>query len=173
MSARLSRRSLLAGLAALPAVALMGCESDRTTAAPISTVGTLGFSNRLRVPALAQSTVDNDGVRTFRLAATSGSAEFLPGMTTPTCGYTDGHYDLGYLGPTLRAARGEAVRVIVENRLSEITTVHWHGMHLPARDDGGPHQPVAAGAQWQPGWSIDQPAATLWYHPHPHGQTEA
>jgi FtsP/CotA-like multicopper oxidase with cupredoxin domain len=79
---------------------------------------------------------------------------------------------VGYLGPTLRAARGEQVRVIVENRLSEVTTVHWHGMHLPARYDGGPHQPIAAGGQWQPEWTIDQPAATLWYHPHPHGETE-
>jgi len=172
MFARLSRRSLLAGLAAMPAVTLMGCESDRTTAAPMSTVGTLDFSNRLRVPALAQSTIDNDGVRTFRLAAISGSAEFLSGISTPTWGYTDGQYDLGYLGPTLRAARGQQVRVIVENRLSEITTVHWHGMHLPARNDGGPHQSIAAGAQWQPEWTIDQPAATLWYHPHPHGETE-
>ena len=172
MFARLSRRSLLAGLAAMPAVTLMGCESDRTTAAPMSTVGTLDFSNRLRVPALAQSTIDNDGVRTFRLAAISGSAEFLSGISTPTWGYTDGQYDLGYLGPTLRAARGQQVRVIVENRLSEITTVHWHGMHLPARNDGGPHQSIGAGAQWQPEWTIDQPAATLWYHPHPHGETE-
>jgi bilirubin oxidase len=98
--------------------------------------------------------------------------EFLAGVSTPTWGYTDGRYDAGYLGPTLRAARGEQVRVIVENRLSEITTVHWHGMHLPARYDGGPHQPIDAGAQWEPEWRIDQPAATLWYHPHPHGETE-
>ena len=61
---------------------------------------------------------------------------------------------------------------MVENQLSETTTVHWHGMHLPARNDGGPHQPIAAGEQWQPEWLIDQPAATLWYHPHPHGETE-
>jgi FtsP/CotA-like multicopper oxidase with cupredoxin domain len=61
---------------------------------------------------------------------------------------------------------------MVENRLSETTTVHWHGMHLPARNDGGPHQPIGAGEQWQPEWLIDQPAATLWYHPHRHGETE-
>ena len=30
MSARLSRRSLLAGLAAMPTLAIMGCEDDRT-----------------------------------------------------------------------------------------------------------------------------------------------
>jgi len=48
MSARISRRTVLAGLAAMPALALVGCEFDRTTAGPISTVDTLDFSNRLR-----------------------------------------------------------------------------------------------------------------------------
>ncbi|HKN43624.1 MAG TPA: multicopper oxidase domain-containing protein, partial [Propionibacteriaceae bacterium] len=103
----------------------------------------------------------------------AGSVEFLSGLSTPTWSYTDGRYDVGYLGPTLRARRGERVRVMIENQLSEITTVHWHGMHLPARNDGGPHTPIAPGEQWQPQWSIDQPTATLWYHPHPHGQAEA
>jgi FtsP/CotA-like multicopper oxidase with cupredoxin domain len=133
MSARISRRTLLAGLAALPALTMAGCEFDRTTAALISTVDALDFSNRLRIPALAESTVDLDGVRVFHLSVAEGSAEFLPGVSTPTWSYTDGRYDAGFLGPTLRASRGEQVRVIVENRLSEITTVHWHGMHLPAR----------------------------------------
>jgi FtsP/CotA-like multicopper oxidase with cupredoxin domain len=172
MSARISRRTLLAGLAAMPALTLVGCEFDRTTAAPISTVDTLDFSNRLRIPALAKSTVDLDGVRVFHLSVAEGSAEFLSGVSTPTWTYTDGRYNAGFLGPTLRASRGEQVQVIVENRLSEITTVHWHGMHLPARHDGGPHQPIASGELWQPEWMIDQPAATLWYHPHPHGETE-
>jgi FtsP/CotA-like multicopper oxidase with cupredoxin domain len=44
-------------------------------------------------------------------------------------------------------------------------------MHLPAAMDGGPHQPVRAGGTWAPTWRVDQPAATLWYHPHPHGNT--
>lgn len=50
--------------------------------------------------------------------------------------------------------------------------MHWHGMHLPARMDGGPHQGIPAGSVWSPSWRITQPAATLWYHPHPHGATE-
>ena len=45
-------------------------------------------------------------------------------------------------------------------------------MHLPARYDGGPHQPIDPGQTWSPTWTIEQPAATLWYHPHPHGRTE-
>ena len=79
MSARISRRIVLAGLAAMPARTLVGCEFDRTTAGPLSTVDTLDFGNRLRIPALADSTVDHDGVRVFRLSAVAGSAEFLPG----------------------------------------------------------------------------------------------
>jgi FtsP/CotA-like multicopper oxidase with cupredoxin domain len=31
---------------------------------------------------------------------------------------------------------------------------------------------VEPGASWTPSWKVDQPAATLWYHPHPHGDTE-
>ncbi|MCE7981314.1 MAG: copper oxidase, partial [Caldilinea sp. CFX5] len=64
------------------------------------------------------------------------------------------------------------VLVRFRNELNESTSVHWHGMHLPANMDGGPHQPVGPGQEWQPYWSIKQPAATLWYHPHPHGETE-
>jgi suppressor of ftsI len=78
MFARISRRTLLAGLAATPALTLVGCEFDRTTAGPLSTVDTLDFGNRLRIPSLADSTVDHDGVRVFRLSAAAGSAEFLP-----------------------------------------------------------------------------------------------
>jgi FtsP/CotA-like multicopper oxidase with cupredoxin domain len=37
--------------------------------------------------------------------------------------------------------------------------------------DGGPHQMIATGETWEPAWMIDQPASTLWYHPHPHGET--
>ncbi|WP_327738960.1 multicopper oxidase domain-containing protein [Streptomyces nojiriensis] len=49
---------------------------------------------------------------------------------------------------------------------------HWHGMHLPAAMVGGPHRMVPAGGSWAPERTIAQPAATLWYHPHPHGATE-
>jgi FtsP/CotA-like multicopper oxidase with cupredoxin domain len=71
----------------------------------------------------------------------------------------------------LRAARGEQVLVNVTNNVAENTSLHWHGMHLPARMDGGMHQPIEPGATWSPTWAIDQPAATLWYHPHLHGNT--
>lgn len=124
------------------------------------------FDRRLPIPPLAESKVV-DGTRVFQLDAREGSSELIPGARTPTWGFNG-----DVLGPTLRAEEGEQVAVEVRNSLAEPTTVHWHGMHLPAVMDGGPHQPVPPGESWRPEWRIDQQAATLWYHPHPHGQTE-
>jgi FtsP/CotA-like multicopper oxidase with cupredoxin domain len=137
------------------------------TGADVSTVGKEPFGNELAIPPLAESRVDKDGTRVFDLRMQAGQKEFRDGRKTGTWGFNG-----DYLGPTLRAERGEKVRVRVRNGLDEPSTVHWHGMHLPAKMDGGPHQMVDAGDSWAPHWTIDQPAATLWYHPHPHGATE-
>jgi FtsP/CotA-like multicopper oxidase with cupredoxin domain len=133
----------------------------------VNTVGRVDFVRPLAVPRRAESTVDASGIRTFSLAARAGSTEFIAGARTPTWGFNQ-----SYLGPTLVAERGETVAVKVTNGVDEATTVHWHGMHLPPSMDGGPHQLVAPGETWTPQWTIDQPAATLWYHPHPHGSTD-
>ncbi|GHH86198.1 multicopper oxidase family protein [Streptomyces capitiformicae] len=135
--------------------------------ADVSTVGKVAFDKELAIPPLARSSVGKDGTRVFDLRMQAGETEFEEGRKTPTWGFNG-----SYLGPTLRAERGEKVRVRVRNSLGEASTVHWHGMHLPARMDGGPHQMVAPGATWSPRWTVNQPAATLWYHPHPHGATE-
>lgn len=55
--------------------------------------------------------------------------------------------------------------------MRETTAVHWHGLVVPAEADGGPHQSIQPGATWRPRMKIDQPAATLWYHAHVHGET--
>lgn len=127
---------------------------------------TVEFVNPLAIPPLAASTIRGDR-RTFDLVAQSGMHQILPGRQTATWGFNG-----PMLGPTLRARRGEHVLIRFRNELDETTTLHWHGMHLPAAMDGGPHQPVAPGQTWEPHWEIKQSAATLWYHPHPHGETE-
>ncbi|MBL1078079.1 multicopper oxidase domain-containing protein [Nocardia sp. 2] len=138
------------------------------TSRDVSTIGAVDFTEELTVPPLADSRVEADGTRVFQLEMRTGQREFRPGQVTETWGFNG-----DYLGPTLRAKRGEKVRVQVNNRLDEASSVHWHGMHVPAVMDGGPHQPVDAGGTWTPEWTVDQPAATLWYHPHPHGATES
>jgi blue copper oxidase len=133
--------------------------------ADVSTVGELRFENELEIPPLLEPREEGDR-RVFDLNLQEGRARLLPGAQAETWGANG-----PYLGPTLRAGRGDRVQVRVRNALSETTTIHWHGMHLPAAADGGPHQTIAPGETWTPSWEIDQPAATLWYHPHPHRET--
>jgi FtsP/CotA-like multicopper oxidase with cupredoxin domain len=132
-----------------------------------SNVGELSFERELPIPPLLDPD-SNDGRTVFELAMQDGESELLSGTRTATWGFNG-----PYLGPTLRATRGEHVQMRVTNNLPEPeTTTHWHGMHLPAAADGGPHQVIDRGETWAPSWTIDQPAATLWYHPHPHERTE-
>jgi FtsP/CotA-like multicopper oxidase with cupredoxin domain len=76
-----------------------------------------------------------------------------------------------YLGPVVRVRSGDTIPFRVENRLDEETTLHWHGLLVPSQVDGGPHNKIGPGAAWSPELTIRQPAATAWFHPHPHGNT--
>jgi FtsP/CotA-like multicopper oxidase with cupredoxin domain len=76
-----------------------------------------------------------------------------------------------YLGPVVRVRSGDTIPFRVENRLDEETTLHWHGLLVPSQVDGGPHNTIGPGAVWSPELTIRQPAATAWFHPHPHGNT--
>ena len=75
-------------------------------------------------------------------------------------------------GPTLFFQKGDSVHFNVHNYLNDSTTIHWHGMHLPAVMDGGPHQVIPPGTIWKPYWKVSNDAATYWYHPHLHEMTE-
>ena len=78
-----------------------------------------------------------------------------------------------FWGPTLFINKGDLVRMNVTNNLNESTTLHWHGMHLPAVMDGGPHQIIPVGTLWQPYWTVMNQAGTYWYHPHLHEMSKA
>jgi FtsP/CotA-like multicopper oxidase with cupredoxin domain len=75
------------------------------------------------------------------------------------------------LPPVIRARRGEELFLELDNQLGEDTTIHWHGFEVPGSEDGGPTDPVPAGTRWTYQFTLDQPAASLWFHPHPHGAT--
>ncbi|APT92932.1 copper oxidase [Corynebacterium phocae] len=117
----------------------------------------------LPIPPLLEGDMDGD-TRVFKLTAQDGQTEIIAGIpTTKTWGFNG-----PFLGPTLYAKKGDKVRAEVTNNTIEMTTVHWHGMKLPAYSDGGPHSPIELGKTWKPEWEVIQPAATVWYHPHPH-----
>ncbi|MFG6198677.1 multicopper oxidase family protein [Nonomuraea sp. JJY05] len=159
----MKRRQFLT-LAALWGVTV-ACGADSQPGA-VRPAGKPAFRNALLVPPLLKPKVGKDGVRRFDLTMQHGRTAILPGAPAETWGFNG-----SYLGPTLRASRGDKIQVAITNRLEETSTVHWHGMRLPAKMDGGPHQPIEPGTTWTPHWTLDQPATTSWYHPHPHGTT--
>ena len=75
------------------------------------------------------------------------------------------------LQEAMREANLLLEKINVKNNLSDQTTVHWHGFHIPAVMDGGPHQIIDAGATWSPNFKIKNNAGTYWYHPHLHMKT--
>lgn len=106
-----------------------------------------------------------EGVREIRLAARPGQAS-LVGDSHPQTDVLG--YDGKVPGPTLRLKQGELVRIIVENRLDQDTTVHWHGIRLPNAMDGVPgltQPPIKPGESFA--YEFTPPdAGTFWYHPH-------
>lgn len=73
-----------------------------------------------------------------------------------------------FWGPTIFVNKGDQIQMNVQNKLKDDVTIHWHGMHLPAVMDGGPHQIIPPNTIWKPYWTIKNDAATYWYHPHLH-----
>lgn len=77
-------------------------------------------------------------------------------------------YDGSVPGPTLRVRQGEPVSIVVDNRLDQDTTVHWHGIRLPIAMDGVPgisQPPIRPGGSFV--YEFTPPdAGTFWYHPH-------
>ena len=97
----------------------------------------------------------------------SGQVGLYDGFLTNTIGYNQ-----DMLGPTILLDKGQDVTLNVANELTETTTLHWHGLHVSAENDGGPHTPIEAGQVWSPTFKVMDKAATYWYHPHLHEHTE-
>ncbi|MFN8489750.1 MAG: multicopper oxidase domain-containing protein [Caldilineaceae bacterium] len=105
---------------------------------------------------------------TFNLTLSKTTKQLKTGAATTTYGYNGAHF----WGPTLMLNKGDAVQMNVTNQLNEATTTHWHGLHIPAVMDGGPHQSIAAGSTWSPSFTLKNNAGTYWYHPHLHEKTQ-
>ena len=155
---KLNRRSMIVGVALIGAGAFV-------TRSLWDASGVAATLQPLRIPDLLDASKLANSVA---LEVQVGNTEFFPGKASKTLGYNG-----SYLGPTIRVNRGDEVEIAVTNALKEDTTVHWHGLLIPAELDGGPHQLIRSGATWRPRLPIRQPAATLFYHPHVHGRTGA
>lgn len=73
-------------------------------------------------------------------------------------------------GSEIRVRHGERVRIVVENGIPDVTSVHWHGVRVPNAMDGVAYltqPPIAEGGRHV--YEFTPPdAGTFWYHPHVH-----
>jgi CopA family copper-resistance protein len=70
--------------------------------------------------------------------------------------------------PLLRWREGDAITLRVTNRLRERSSIHWHGMIVPADMDGVPglsFDGIAPGETYQYHFKVNQ-HGTYWYHSH-------
>jgi FtsP/CotA-like multicopper oxidase with cupredoxin domain len=172
----MNRRQFLAG-SIMTALGLSSCGgSDTTTSVTDNTGGNTGgntdgnggsttnnntgFENSFLIPEELMGNEVNGRIQ-YNLSLQKGVSNFLSNTNTPTWGING-----NYLGPTLRLKNGSKVDINYRNNLDEDTTMHGHGMHLPAKMDGGVHQTIKAGATWTSAYTVKQQACTNWYHPH-------
>jgi CopA family copper-resistance protein len=71
-------------------------------------------------------------------------------------------------GPCVRLRQDDVLTARVTNRLTEPTSIHWHGIRLPSDQDGVPglsFRGIAPGATFTYQFPITQ-SGTYWYHSH-------
>lgn len=77
-------------------------------------------------------------------------------------------YDDQLPGPLIRARAGERLQIVVDNRLPEDSSVHWHGIAMRNDMDGVPgltQEPIAPGSRFTYDFTAPDPG-TYFYHSH-------
>ncbi len=114
-------------------------------------------------PPVLENTATAPGTVEVTLVAAPAHLALLPGAPTDVFAYNG-----TVPGPTLELHEGDQVVIHFRNELPEPTTVHWHGMHIPADADGSPFDPVMPGETHDYAFTVAMGSAgTYWYHPHP------
>ena len=157
-AARLDRRVFLRTGAAvvagvIPGASLLGALGCDAVPEPLAAAG--GGSTK--------GAAASGPVRALRLAAEPGEVEVGPlGV------YRTWLYNGRFPGPEIRVRESERLRVTLENRLPEATTIHWHGVPVPNPMDGVPgitQKPVLRGSEFVYEFAAE-PAGSYMYHSH-------
>jgi CopA family copper-resistance protein len=145
----------------------------------------MGFSRRQFVQGLAAGTVAVVGARHARWAAAAEAA--APGRAGAVLSGTEFALEIGkqavnFTGrpgvatvvngrlpaPLLRWREGDTVTLRVSNRLSVPSSIHWHGMIVPADMDGVPglsFDGIRPRETYTYRFEVNQ-SGTYWYHSH-------
>jgi len=103
------------------------------------------------------------GVKVFRLSAEVVKTRFVPSKEANTWGYNG-----STPGPTVEVMEGDRVRLVVENRLPEATSLHWHGLEVPNAMDGAEgisQDLIPSGGTFVYEFTLHQ-HGTFFYHSH-------
>jgi manganese oxidase len=116
------------------------------------------------VPDVPRLPFTTDGaVKVFNLIAEPVRTEIVPGRVMNAWGYNG-----SIPGPSIEVVQGDRVRIVVDNRLPEPTSMHWHGFEIPISMDGMPgiSQPmILPGGRFVYEFTLHQ-AGTFFYHSH-------
>lgn len=138
---------------------MMGHDMDEMAVPPLINIGS--SSAAFDVPA-AENRSSNSAEVEFELEARPARIELADGRFASMWTYNG-----SMPGPTLEARVGDRIRVHLTNSLPVETTIHWHGLRVPADMDGvpGPQTVIAPGADFTYEFTALD-AGTFWYHPH-------
>jgi FtsP/CotA-like multicopper oxidase with cupredoxin domain len=134
--------------------------NDRS--APSTRVQPAGWDDDIRIAPAEDRNPDPDVVE-INLEAKPANLSVVPGGSSPAWTY-DGRLP----GPLIHAKVGDRVIVHFKNSLPEDTTIHWHGLRVPAAMDGMPghsQPPVPPNGTFEYEFVVPD-ASTFWYHPH-------
>lgn len=106
-----------------------------------------------------------NGIKYFELFAEEVEQEILKGVFIKGWGYNG-----SIPGPTIKVFPNDYVNIRVHNRLSEATSVHWHGLDVPNVMDGvpsvEPSPKIEPGCYFDYHFKIINPPGTHMYHSH-------
>lgn len=165
------RSAIADGVAAVDHAA-MGHGSHGAASAPAASAAAanLALPRGEHLPVLRP--LRNQSVQPDQFVATLAAAPVAVSLWGDKRQTTFWAYNDSIPGPLIELNEGDSVDIGLENRLSQPTTIHWHGMLVPPDQDGNPQDAVASGSQRRYRYTLPEDCAgTYWYHPHPHGHT--
>jgi len=124
----------------------------------------LGYKE-LIIPKLNKGELIN-GIRHYNMQIKESTHQFFEGYNTKTYGINQ-----SYLGETIKLINNEEVSIDYTNNINETITMHGHGMHVPASQDGTAHQSIKPNTSWSSKFRVNQKACTNWYHSHAMNKT--
>jgi len=105
-----------------------------------------------------------DGWKVFELTAAEVRWEVSPGSFVDAMAFN------GQIpGPEIRVRQGDKVRVVVNNQMTQPTTVHFHGLTVPNASDGVPYitqDPIMPGGYYVYEFRVVDPPGMYVYHSH-------